>query len=84
VSVFDPGSPLAAGVFFWGSRYAYVTSRREDNRRMSNDEQVGRVAGLAVEARKSVDFTGYWQSTAQAFPPAASSGALRRFKRGSF
>jgi hypothetical protein len=42
-------------------RYAQEASWREDNRRMSNGEQVGRVAGLAVKARKSVGFTGYWQ-----------------------
>jgi transposase-like protein len=42
-------------------RYAQEASWREDNRRMSNGEQVGRVAGLAVKARKSVDFTEYWQ-----------------------
>jgi hypothetical protein len=29
--------------------------------RVSNGEQVGRIARLAVKARKSVDFTGYWQ-----------------------
>jgi len=42
-------------------RYAQESAWREDNRRMSNGEQVGRVAGLAVKARRSVDFTGYWQ-----------------------
>jgi len=42
-------------------RYAQEASWREDNRRMSNGEQVNRLAGLAVKARKSVDFTGYWQ-----------------------
>ena len=42
-------------------RYAQEGSRREDNRRMSNGEQVGRIAGLAVKSRKFVDFTGYWQ-----------------------
>jgi hypothetical protein len=52
------------GVFFW-SRYAQVASWREDNRRMSNGEQVDRVARLAVKARKSVDFSGYWQQHIQ-------------------
>lgn len=37
-----------------GKRNAVV----EDNRRMSNGDQVNR---LAVTARKSVDFTRYWQ-----------------------
>jgi len=34
---------------------------REDNRRVSNGEQVGRMAGLAMAAKRWVDFTGYWQ-----------------------
>lgn len=42
-------------------RYAQEAAWREDNRRSPNGEQVNRVAGLAVKARKSVDFTGYWQ-----------------------
>jgi hypothetical protein len=33
----------------------------EDFRRMSNGEQVNRVAGLAMASKRSVDFTGYWQ-----------------------
>jgi hypothetical protein len=41
-------------------RYAKEASWREDNRCSSNGEQVNRVAGLAVKARKSVDFTGCW------------------------
>jgi hypothetical protein len=28
---------------------------------MSNGEQVDRVAGLAMKAKPSVDFSGYWQ-----------------------
>jgi len=31
------------------------------NRHQSYDEQVTRVATLALKRRKSVDFTGYWQ-----------------------
>ena len=42
-------------------RYAQEASWREDNRRMSNGEQVHQIAGLAVKRGKSVDFTGYWQ-----------------------
>src|SRR3954469_22942243 len=42
-------------------RYAQEASWREDDRRMSNGEQVNRLAGLAVGRGKSVDFTGYWQ-----------------------
>jgi hypothetical protein len=33
----------------------------EDNRRVSNGDQVSRVAALAMKRGKSVDFTGYWQ-----------------------
>lgn len=32
-----------------------------DNRRVSNGDQVNRVAALALKRGKSVDFTGYWQ-----------------------
>lgn len=42
-------------------RYAQESSWREDNRRLSNGEQVNRLAGLAIQRGKSVDFTGYWQ-----------------------
>jgi transposase-like protein len=42
-------------------RYAQEASWREDNRRVSNGEQVSRVAGLAMASKPSVDFSGYWQ-----------------------
>jgi transposase-like protein len=42
-------------------RYAQEASWREDNRRMSNGEQVNRLAALAVSRGKSAQFTGYWQ-----------------------
>jgi hypothetical protein len=42
-------------------RFAQEASWREDNRRVSNGEQVNRVARLAMVAKRSVDFTGYWQ-----------------------
>jgi len=42
-------------------RFAQEASWREDNRRLSNGEQVNRVAGLAMAAKQSVDFCGYWQ-----------------------
>jgi hypothetical protein len=42
-------------------RYAQEASWREDCRRMSNGEQVNRVAGLAMASKRSVDFSGYWQ-----------------------
>ncbi|MGO9483979.1 MAG: IS1595 family transposase [Rhodomicrobium sp.] len=42
-------------------RYAQEASWREDHRRMSNGEQVFRIAGLAMKAKPSVDFGGYWQ-----------------------
>ena len=42
-------------------RYAQEASWREDNRRLSNGEQVNRVAALALSNRPSVDFSGYWQ-----------------------
>ena len=42
-------------------RYAQEVSCREDRRRLSNGEQVNRVAGLAMVSKPSVDFCGYWQ-----------------------
>ncbi|MBG1233993.1 IS1595 family transposase [Aestuariivirga litoralis] len=42
-------------------RYAQEMSWREDNRRMSNGEQMGRVCQLALSRKPSVDFSGYWQ-----------------------
>ena len=42
-------------------RYAQEASWREDNRRMSNGDQVHAVAGLAMHKKTSVDFVGYWQ-----------------------
>jgi hypothetical protein len=42
-------------------RFAQEASWREDNRRLSNGEQVNRVAGLAMASKQPVDFCGYWQ-----------------------
>lgn len=42
-------------------RYAQEASWREDNRRSSNGDQVQRLAGLAMQRKPSVDFSGYWQ-----------------------
>jgi transposase-like protein len=42
-------------------RYAQEASWREDNRRISNGEQVNRVTCLALSSKQSVDFCGYWQ-----------------------
>jgi hypothetical protein len=33
----------------------------EDDRRMSNADQVSRVAGLVMHTKTSPDFVGYWQ-----------------------
>lgn len=46
-------------------RYAQESSWREDNRRVSNGDQVERVASLAMKRVRSVDFTGYWQRHVQ-------------------
>jgi len=48
-----------AGVYLL--RYAQEASWREDHRRMSNGEQVERMAALAMAKKASPDFTGYWQ-----------------------
>ncbi len=42
-------------------RYAQESSWREDHRRISNGDQVARLAGLVMSKRISPDFTGYWQ-----------------------
>ena len=42
-------------------RYAQESSWREDNRRVSNGEQVNRIVALAMTRKPSVDFSGYWQ-----------------------
>lgn len=42
-------------------RFAQEAAWREDNRRVSNGDQVRRVAGHALNRGKSVDFSGYWQ-----------------------
>ena len=42
-------------------RYAQEASWREDNRRVSNGDQVSRIAGLAMQSKPRVDFSGYWQ-----------------------
>jgi transposase-like protein len=43
------------------ARYAQEAAFREDARRVDNGSQVRRVTGLALAARPSVDFCGYWQ-----------------------
>ena len=48
-----------AGVYLL--RYAQEAAWREDNRRVSNGDQVSRVAKLALSRKPSVDFSGYWQ-----------------------
>jgi hypothetical protein len=46
-------------------RYAQESSWREDNRRVSNGDQVSRLAALAMKRGKSFDFTGCWQRHVQ-------------------
>ena len=50
-----------AGVYL--ARYAQESAFKESHRRMDNGGQVRRVVGLALAARPSVDFCGYWQRT---------------------
>jgi transposase-like protein len=51
-----------SGVYL--GRYAQESAWREDHRRVDNGGQVQGVVGLAMKARQSVDFCGYWQRTA--------------------
>ena len=53
-------------------RYAQESSWREDNRRVSNGEQVKRLAAYAMMRKPSFDFSGYWQRR-----KAAADGAIR-------
>ena len=46
-------------------RYAQEATWREDNRRMSNGDQVTRLAALVARKKASPDFTGYWQRHVQ-------------------
>jgi transposase-like protein len=51
-----------AGVYL--GRYAQESAWREDHRRVDNGSQVRGVVALAMKARPSVDFCGYWQRSA--------------------
>jgi hypothetical protein len=42
-------------------RYAQEAAWREDNRRVSNGDQVRRLVAHAMAGKPSVDFSGYWQ-----------------------
>lgn len=46
------------------NRYAAEMAWREDNRRECNGGQFSRVASLAIAAKKSEAFSGYWQRAA--------------------
>jgi transposase-like protein len=46
------------------ARYAQESTWREDHRRQCNGSQVRRIVTLALAARPSVDFCGYWQRAA--------------------
>ncbi len=46
------------------ARYAQESAFREGHRRDDNGTQVRGVVGLALKARPSVDFCGYWQRSA--------------------
>jgi hypothetical protein len=48
-----------AGIYLL--RYAQEATWREDNRRLSNGDQVYRLAGLIARKKTRPDFTGYWQ-----------------------
>jgi hypothetical protein len=63
-------------------RYAQESSWREDNRRVSNGDQLSRVAALAMKRGKSVDFTGYWQRILPADRPTGGYPASMRKRDG--
>jgi transposase-like protein len=49
-------------------RYAQESAWREDHRRVDNGTQVKAVATLAMGAKTSVDWCGYWQRAAKKVP----------------
>jgi hypothetical protein len=53
------GTTIIAGAYV--IRYSQEGSWQEEHRRMDNVAQVSRAASLALAARPSVDFCGYWQ-----------------------
>lgn len=55
------GITITSPAFIW--RYAQESAFRERLRRDANGTQVSRIMGLALAARPSVDFCGYWQRT---------------------
>jgi hypothetical protein len=62
-------------------RYAQESSWRQENRRVSNGDQLNRIAALAMKRGKSVDFTGYWQRHGhRAGPPSLAQ--KKRPQRG--
>jgi hypothetical protein len=50
-------------------RFAQEAAFREDHRRDPNGSQVDRVVTLAMRAKPSRDFAGYWQRHIAARPP---------------
>jgi hypothetical protein len=46
-------------------RYAQASSWSKDNRRLSNGEQVNRLAALSLKRGKLVDFGGCWPRTSK-------------------
>jgi hypothetical protein len=46
-------------------RYYSRKLLEKDNRRLSNGEQVSRVAALSKKRGESVDFTGFWRQHIQ-------------------
>ena len=64
-------------------RYAQESSWREDNRRVSNGDQVNRITALALKRGKSVDFTGYWHratfQVAEDFTSSASPSTRKAY-----
>jgi hypothetical protein len=54
-------------------RYAREASWREDNRRVSNGDQVRRIVGLAIGRKPSVDFSGYINVVLAPAPAASPS-----------
>jgi ISXO2-like transposase domain len=46
-------------------RFAQEAAWREDHRKEPNGFQVDRLVALAMAARPSVDFCGYWQRSAE-------------------
>jgi hypothetical protein len=59
-------------------RYTQEASWREDNRSVSNGDQVQRLTPLAVKRKPSIDFSGYWHRRKAATADSLADGLTNK------